>query len=106
MADGVYVANEPSTVTLPLLASVSRAKLKLSPSISSPVRVTTTLPSSATVPEAAFAVGASLTALTVTVNVCELVNSPSVTVAVKLSEPLKLAVAVKLTAVPSSVAVI
>ena len=57
----MYVANEPSTVTLPLLALVSSAKLKLSPSISSPVRVITTLPSSATVPLAASAVGASLT---------------------------------------------
>ena len=57
-------------------------------------------------PEAAFAVGASLTGATVTVNACELENSPSVTVAVKFSEPLKLAVAVKLTLEPSTVAVI
>ena len=52
------------------------------------------------------AIGASLTALTVTVNVCELVNSPSDTVAVKSSEPLKFSVAVKLTLAPSTVAVI
>ena len=85
---------------------MSRAKLRLSPSISSPVKVITTLPSSATVPEAAFAVGASLTGATVTVNACELENSPSVTVAVKFSEPLKFSVAVKLTLEPSTVAVI
>ena len=51
-----------------MLASVPNIKLRLSPSISSPVKVITTLPSSATVPEAAFAVGASLTGATVTLN--------------------------------------
>ena len=85
---------------------MSRAKLRLSPSISSPVKVITTLPSSATVPEAAFAVGASLTGATVTVNDCELDNSPSVTVAVKSSEPLKFADAVNVTVNPLTVAVI
>ena len=89
LADGVYVANEPSTVTLPLLASVPNVKLRLSPSISSPVKVITTLPSSATVPEAALAVGASLTGATVTLNACDAENSPSVTVAVNVSLPLK-----------------
>ena len=85
---------------------MSRAKLKLSPSISSPVKVITTLPSSSTVPLAAFAVGASLTALTVTVNDCDALYSPSVTVAVNDSLPLKLAGAAKLTVAPSTVAVI
>ena len=58
------------------------------------------------VADIASSTGASLTALTVTVNACELENSPSVTVAVKFSEPLKFSVAVKLTLEPSTVAVI
>ena len=90
----------------PLVASSPKLKVKLSPSISSPENVITTLPSSSTVPLAALAVGASFTAFTVTVKACELENSPSVTVAVNDSLPLKLAVAEKLTVAPSTVAVI
>jgi len=40
---GVYVANEPSSVTLPFEASVSSENVRLSPSISLPDKVTTTL---------------------------------------------------------------
>ena len=53
-----------------------------------------------------MAVGASFTGATVTVNACELEYSPSVTVAVNDSLPLKSAGALKLTVVPSTVAVI
>ena len=40
-------------------------------------------------PATAASVGASFTAFTVTVNVCDAENSPSVTVAVNVSLPLK-----------------
>ena len=65
-ASGVQVANEPSKLTLPLDAELA-LKVKLSPSISDPDNVITTLSSSDVSAEEALATGASLTALTVTV---------------------------------------
>ena len=62
----------------------------MSPSTSLPDSVVEPEPSSSKLtPATAASVGASLTGVTVTVNVCDDVNSPSVTVAVNVSLPLK-----------------
>ena len=71
-----------------MLASSNKLKDRLSPSISVPVRLITTLWSSDVVALVALATGASFTANTVTVNVCDDDSSPSVAVTVNYSLPL------------------
>ena len=94
-------------LTEPFVASVSKLKVRLSPSISLPDKLTTTLWSSfVVVDKPAVATGASLTAFTVTVILCESDSSPSLTVKVNVSLPLKLSEALKETSVPLNVAVI
>ena len=86
---GEYVAIDPSIITRPFDASVFKLKIKLSPSISLPDNVITTLRSSSVVPNnPVVATGESFTGLIVT-NISWLsYNSPSKTETMNDSEPL------------------
>ena len=86
---GEYVAIDPSIITWPFDASVFKPKIKLSPSISLPDNVITTLISSSVVPNSpAVAIGGSFTGLIVTRISWLSYNSPSNTETMNDSEPL------------------
>jgi len=106
LAEAEKLTLDPSTVAV-ISVPPDTEYDKSSPSISLPDRDVEPDPSSSKVTVATAArVGASFTGVTVTVNVCVPVKLPSVTVAVKSSEPLKFSVAVNVTVNPFTVAVI
>ena len=94
-------------VTLPFVASDNNEYVKLSPSTSLADNwIVIETPSLVSPDKSVDATGASFTAAMVTVNTCESVKSPSVTLTVKFSVPLKSAGAEKLKSEPSKVATI
>ena len=94
-------------VMLPFVASDNNEYVKLSPSTSLADNwIVIETPSLVSPDKSVAAIGASLTATIVTVSTCESVKSPSVTLTVKFSVPLKSVGAVKLKSVPSKVATI
>ncbi len=107
-ASGVYVTVWPSVVTVPLVAPDASVTVSASPSGSESfarTAISTAVPGLAEA-ESACARGASLTGVTVTVTVAELVPPlPSLAVYVKLSVPLESGAGVYVTVVPSVAAV-
>ena len=86
LALGIYVAVEPLIRTLPLLASPIEY-VKLSPSTSLPLKVTSMLESSSTSAEVSSAIGLSLTDITVKIKESCVLNLLTTSLAYKLTVP-------------------
>ena len=93
-SSGVKVAEEPVISTNPSEESWPIKYTKSSLSISEPIKSIVTDTSSSVVPEVSEATGASFTGLTVMITSCVSIKSPSLTINIKESFPLKFVVGI------------